>query len=235
MYVFTLDSYEPFPGVGNVFLMLGSYYDWCMRHHLTPTICTSHPEKIVGIRKELFRIIASPPPGATMFDMKFSVAIMNEHTRKGMKTIVNVPILRSEQYKGLEAGFSFRFGDSRFDGEFVFMNDVGVETMVEKMQQYTRVFVCSNNNGFVKQLKTRFPNIVTCNSEGNDTRFDSDHLHQWTALSLCPVVYHHVKTIGSPDSEITTTFAPSAALYGKARVVGVDNHGDIFEGPSYHW
>lgn len=234
MYVFSLDEYDPFPGVGNVFLMLGSYYDWCMRHQLTPVICTRHPEKIVGIRKELFRILETAPPGAKMFDMKFSVAILNEHTRRGMEKIVDVPLLRSEQYKGLEAGFAFRFGDTRFD-KHVFMNDVGVQKMVEKMHQYNRVFVCSNNTAFVQKLKKVFPHIVTCNAGEGDTRFDSAHLLDWAALSLCPVVYHHVKTIGSPDSEITTTFAPSAALYGKARVVGVDNRGNIFEGSSYHW
>jgi hypothetical protein len=235
MCILTLDNYDPFPGIGNVFLMLGAYYDWCLRQGTTPVICTAYPGKIVGIRKELFSIIETLPPGAKTFEMHFSLAILNEHTRRGMERIVDVPTLKSEQYKGLEAGFAFRFGDTRFDKNCVFMNDVGVHKMVEKMRQYTRVFVCSNNNAFVQQLKKVFPHIVTCNTGEGDTRFDSAHLLDWAALSLCPVVYHHVKTIGSPDSEITTTFAPSAALYGKARVVGMDNHGNIFEGSSYHW
>ena len=228
----TLDI-EPFPGFGNISLMLGWYYEWCVTHQITPTICTVHPEKIIGIRKELFRIITVQPPGAKTFDMKFSVAILNEYTRKGMQKIVDIPTL-SEKYEGMEAGFSFRFGDSRFDGKFVFMNEVGVKKMIEKMQQYNRVFVCSNDTAFVQQLKKRFPHIVTCNSDDTN-RFNSDHLYDWVALSACPVIYHHVKTLGSPDSELTTTFAASAGLYGNAHLVGVDNNGHIFEGASYHW
>ena len=139
---------------------------------------------------------------------------------------------------GIKAGFCFRFGDPKFDEQVVFMNEKCVETMCNIINTFDKVFICSNKKEFIQTLKLRFGKnkIFTVDDLKNEnSRNDISHLEQWHTLSKCPLVFHHVKTIGSSDNEITTTFAPTAAVYGGCEVIGIDNNGDIFQNQNYHW
>lgn len=227
----------PVPGIGNLLLMLGGYYQWCKIHGHTPVVFTHDPDKIVGIKKEKFTFIPLErgQRAPHCVHMRFGQSFLNPSTREGMMEIIEYPTFDASLYKHIQAGFCFRFGDPQFDQDYTFMSTVAVEKMIECMQEYERVFVCSNNNEFVCDLKKRYPYILTCENDGKDTRYNPNHMVQWAVLASCPVIYHSVKTPGSGPKEITTTFAPSAALYHNAQLVGIDNNGQLYQGTSYRW
>jgi hypothetical protein len=230
-----IDQHKPFPGFGNLILYCSQYYRWCLLNDMKPVIYTTTPEKVVGIKKELFEFTSKKPDKTVDIGCDLQ-ALFNINTQGYMHKIADLPDV--ELPKDIKAGFSFRFGDSKFDDKYTFMEEKCTETMCKIMNQFGKVFVCSNKNSFIQTLIDKFGEnkIFTVNDLGHaDDRFVASHLKQWVGLSKCPIVFHQVKTISGPDSEITTTFAPTAAVYGGSEVIGVDNNGDVFQGQNYHW
>ena len=223
---------KPFPGFGNVCLMVSQYYRQCMLTNKKPVIYTKTPERVVGIKNELFEF-TTDDTGAEIMPVTLN-RLFNVQTAGYLHKVVDVPDVSMPS--NIKAGFSFRFGDPAFDDEYEFMNQTCVNAMLHQFSQYERVFVCSNKNDFIVKLKHTFGDkIYSVNDEGEDCRFSRDHLKQWVMLSKCPIVYHPIQTVGSPDHMITSTFAPTAAVYGGCEVVGVNNNGQLFHGNTYHW
>ena len=97
------------------------------------------------------------------------------------------------------------------------------------MGKYKKVFVCSNDARHLQNL----PSNAVAAAQGADTeRNAASHLVQWHCLARCPVVYHGVS---GADGSITSTFGPTAAVYGGAAIVGVDNAGAVLSGAAYRW
>ena len=224
-----------FPGIGNLFMLCSIYYRWCKLNDKKPIIYTTTPEKIVGIKKNIFEITNNT--SEPFIDIPISLKnLFNINICGYLHKIVDIP--DCELPSNIKAGFCFRFGDPKFDNEYTFINDNGAAAMCEHIKKYDRVFVCSNKNSFIEKLKEDFGNekIFSVNDSGDDTRFNSSHLKQWLLLSKCPIVYHNVRTINGGDTnELTTTFAPTAGVYGGCEIVGVDNFGNQFHGHTYYW
>lgn len=228
-------EHVPFPGIGNTVIFCSQYYKWCQLNGVEPVLYTKTPEKIVGINKKLFRITTEQPEHTVDIPCSL-VSCFNIGTCGYMHKILDLPTV--DLPIDIKAGFCFRLGDPKFDNEFIYMNERCIEKMFSEMSKYTRVFVCSNNNKLVRTIVDKFGSdkIFTLNDINDpDMRFSGKHLEQWVALSKCPIVYHHVKTMNSKANELTTTFAPTAAVYGGCEVVGIDNVGNIFYKNTYHW
>lgn len=229
-----MDFEDPFPGFGNVVIYFSQYYRWCKLNNKKPIVYTTKPEKIVGLKNGIFEFTSIKPEHVISPSCCLS-ALFNINIPGYMHRIVDVPDIDFPD--DIVAGFCFRFGDPLFDKDFIFMNDKCVETMINEMKKYNKVFVCSNKNSFVKDLRDQFgeEKIYSLNVDCEDNRFVTSHMKQWTALSKCAIVYHSIKTMNSGEKEITSTFAPTAAIYGGSEVVGIDNNGNIFHGSNYHW
>ena len=226
---------KPYPGIGNVYMLCSNYYKWCQLNDKKPIIFTTTPEKIIGIKKNIFEI--TNKTSEPFIDIPLSLnTLFNLKICGYLHKIVDVP--ECDLPTNIKAGFSFRFGDDKFDDKFTFMNESGAAAMCEHIKKYDRVFVCSNKNSFIEKLKKEFGNkkIFSVNDSGEDNRFNSSHLKQWVLLSKCPIVYHSVRTKNGGDTnEFTSTFAPTAGVYGGCEIVGVDNWGNQFHGPTYYW
>jgi hypothetical protein len=230
----SMDFEDPFPGIGNIFIYFSQYYRWCKLNNKNPIVYTHRPEKIVGLKDGLFEFTSIKPEN--LITPECSMRSLFHISMPGyMNRIIDVPNIDFPD--DIVAGFCFRFGDPKFDEGIQFMNDKCVNTMMNEMKKYNRVFVCSNKNSFIKDLKKQFgeEKIYSLNDEQEDSRFNPKHIEQWFALSRCPIVYHFIKTYNSDSNEITSTFAPTAAVYGGGEVIGVDNNGDMFHGQTYHW
>jgi len=227
-------EHDPYPGFGNQVIFISQYYRWCKLNAQKPIIYTKTPEKVYGIKKDLFEFVTEKPN--ELIDPPCTLpSLFNIKTLGYMNKVIDIPDIKIPD--NIEAGFCFRIGDSEFDNELVFMNETCIEKMCDIMKQFKKVFVCSNKNSFVETLIEKFGNdkIFTLNKLGDNLRFNNSGLCQWSALSKCPLIFHHVKTIGGPSNEITTTFAPTAGVYGGCEIIGVDNNGNIFQTDRYHW
>lgn len=225
---------KPLPGIGNVLMMCSIYYKWCQLNSANPIIYSNNSDKIVGIKKDLFEFTDEVPE--TFIDTPCTLHNLIRTTTCGyMHKVADLPDV--ELPSDIQAGFSFRFGDAKFDDGFTFMNEEGSRAMLELVKKYKRVFVCSNKNEFIKSLKDTFGHekIFEVNDSGDDERFKSSHLKQWVLLSKCPVVYHSVRTKDGGAKELTSTFAPTAAVYGGCELIGLDNKGGVFYGNTYYW
>jgi len=227
-------EHDPYPGFGNQVIFISQYYRWCKLNSQKPIIYTKTPEKVYGIKKELFEFITEKPE--KLMDPPCTLgSLYNVKTLGYINKIVDLP--KIEIPDDIEAGFCFRIGDKNFDNDLVFMNENCIDKMCDIMKQFKRVFVCSNKNAFIESLIQKYGNekIYTLNKSGNELRFSNNGLCQWVALSQCPLIFHHVKTYNGPENEITTTFAPTAGVYGGSELIGIDNNGEIFSNDSYHW
>ena len=222
-------------GIGNVALGLAAYLKWCAEHHARPVVHSPGP--LTGVRVTFD--LASSNPGGPAFDFQ-SVCnlrtVMDPGVREWMLRVVKVPpdIERTwRHFRDVAAGVCIRVSDARHDGDARFMNEAAVTALKREVAAFgargQRVLVCSNDAACLGDLPD---NAVTYEATDPAERNAAGHWMQWHLLSRCPVVYHGVS---GPDGSITSTFAPTAAVYGKAKLVGVNNHGGFVAGDRYHW
>jgi len=234
-YYLSLYDITPFPGFGNILMIFSEYYMICRMNNIKPIVYTNTPEKIVGIKKNLFTFVDVKPEGIE-YKYHVSLSVLTFHRIiANMRIILDVPEV--ELPDGVIAGYSFRFSDKKYDEDFTFMNEKCIDSMKQTFNKFGRVFVCSNNNEFIKKLKEEFGDdkIFSVNDLTENKRFDNNQLIQWSLLSKCNFVFHFVKTVGSHEKEITSTFAPTAGFYGGSNIYGIDNNGDIFYEKGYYW
>ncbi len=153
--------------------------------------------------------------------------------RRVVKPIEGVPEL-----PGVQAGFCFRVKIDDLDGDSdEFMNDLAVSTMITESMKYDKVLVVGNDESLLERMEMLHPDAVVMPATNADVRNHPDHVKQWHALSRCPVVYHGVK---GANSGLTSTFAPTAAVYGginpvSGDLIGIDNDGIVRRGIFYSW
>lgn len=220
------------PGYGNVILKCAIYYRHCLLNSIKPVIYNPYGHKIVGIKNHLFDWVSEKPEQLINVPVRH-FDLLTLSTAGYFHRVSDLPEIKLPQ--GIKAGFTFRFGDPKYDGDCKYLNENGVRAMTEEFKKYDKVFVCSNNNSFIQKLKNEYgeDKIYSVNDVGEDTRYDMSGLKQWVCLSQCPIVYHQVSAIGS--SELSSSFGATAAVYGGSEIVGVDNDGRFWHGKNYRW
>jgi hypothetical protein len=133
--------------------------------------------------------------------------------------------------KDVDAGFCFRVRIPALDGDVELMTGAAIEAMIRIMTRYRKPLACGNDRAVLERVRERVPwsVIVPCSSWG--VRNAEDHIAQWYALSRCPIVFHGIGGNGC----VTSTFAPVAAIFGNAGLVGIDPLGNACYGQRYHW
>jgi hypothetical protein len=228
-----------FPGWGNQIILASQYYAWCRARGSTPIICTDHPERIVNFKNE-FQIVTETDEPKVEFPISLRAAFCTDYTCF-YQCIVNIPVPEPQLPPDIVAGFSFRIATPAIDTTWMCMNATAIDTMVSMIHKITkngRVYVTSNSHACLESLNTQFGDkIVTHESQGTDTHDTrkQSSLVKWLLLSQCPYIVHFVRAPDDPPHVITTTYAPTAAAYGNKPVVGVDSHGRVVHGRTYHW
>lgn len=138
---------------------------------------------------------------------------------------------------GVQAGFCFRVKIPGLDDDSDdFMNDLAVSTMITETMKYDKILAVGNDQGVLDRLLAIHPDAVVLPAKYTDVRNHQNHVIQWHALSRCPIVYHGIRG----ESGLTSTFAPTAAVYGNihpasGNLLGIDNDGRIKSGMAYTW
>lgn len=232
-------------GVGNIVLSMAAYLAFERQRHndpaFRPIVYCLRSYYLKGIRTDLFRIVEEPPVHARRFNMGVINLLLLSHpvVQQTMHEIVRPPVhpeTIASWTAGAEAAFCIRTSDpSKWptDKGTVFMNAVSVQTMLEEMRRYSRVLVCANEGAGIRQedLPPGARLMRICETEEPCEGLRA--WMQWHAIASCPVVYHGVA--GGADGSITSTFAPTAAVFGGRRILGVDNDGNIYSDDKYHW
>lgn len=215
-------------GIGNIVLILSALLARGVPG-LPVVVYCDRPTDLAGLHTEgLFEVVTERPAGPSMDVSQLCNLATLRHPRvvHMMRAIV-IPDTRTDL--DADAGFSIRTSDPTHDGGALFMNEVAAEAMKHAMTRYRRPIVCSNDKHTLTGLP---PHARVVEDTDPTVRNASSHWAQWHALAKCPVVYHGVS---SDDGSISSTFAPTAAVYGGKQLVGVDNKGHFFAGATYHW
>lgn len=226
-----------FPGWGNQVIVASQYYKLCKDNGWKPVIYTKHPEYIVNFKPDVFEF-TEDSSNVLKVPINLRGVFNREHVDLYKDIIADVDII---DIPDVDAGFSFRFENPEVDGIYRFGNQKSIDTMKQLIRNMKRVYVTSNKDSFIDELICEFgSDKIVCHRANRleDTRYDrnsKDHLMKWIALSKCPHVIHFVRSHDDPPEVITTTFAPTAALFGNRNLIGVDSHGQILTGRKYHW
>lgn len=236
LYLDTNDD-GTFPGWGNQIIVASHYYKLCKDNGWKPVIYTKHPEYIVNFKPGVFAF-SNVSTDVIKIPINLRGVFNKEHVNYYKHIIQEINV---DLPKDVDAGFSFRFENPVVDGHYKFGNQTSIDTMKQLIRNMKRVYVTSNKDEFLDQLITEFGSKIVChraNQSDIDTRENrnsTEHLKKWVALSKCPRVVHFVRALDDPPEVITTTYAPTAALYGNKQLIGVDSHGQILHGRNYHW
>lgn len=226
-------------GIGNIVLCISGFVCECRKRHVRPVVYCPNPDDLSRLRKDAFDLVGERPVDREEFDKSLVCNLQTtfdlEVVRVMQELVIPVKIKGMEAYA---AGFSIRTTDPSKDtheGDIVtFMNDVAIDAMKKEMARYEdkKVLVFSNTKDNLINLPA---NAVVYEYTNPDERNVSSHWTQWYLLSQCPVVYHGISCCD--DDSVTSTFAPTAAVYGgiAKELVGVDNRGTLHRGQSYRW
>lgn len=230
-----LDSNDDgtFPGWGNQIIVASQYMKLCHENRWKPVIYTLHPDYIVNFKQGVFEF-SDVPTDVIKIPINLR-ATFDPANVKYYKTIIkDIEVELPE----VDAGFSFRFENPEIDGVFRFGNQKSTDTMKQLIRNMKRVYVTSNSNAFIDELVEEFGEKIVHHRNHEDTREkrnSEDHLKKWITLSKCPRVIHFVRAFSDPPEVITTTYAPTAAIFGNKQLIGVDSNGTILYGRNYHW
>lgn len=225
-----------FPGWGNQLIVASQYMKLCVENDWKPVIYTKHPDYIVNFKPGMFEF-SEDSTDVVRIPINLRSVFDTEHVRYYKHIVQEVDV----NLPDVDAGFSFRFENPEIDGDYKFGNQKSIDTMKQLIRNMKRVYVTSNQDEFIDQLITEFGSKIVCHraneyeKDTRDNRNSNNHLKKWIALSKCPRVVHFVRALDDPPNVITTTYAPTAALYGNKQLIGVDSHGKILYGRSYHW
>lgn len=226
-----------FPGWGNQLIVASQYYKLCKDNGYKPVIYTKHPEYVVNFKPGVFEF-SEVSTNVVKIPINLRSVFNKEYVDCYKHIIQEIDV---ELPNDIDAGFSFRFETPEVDGIYRFGNKTSIDTMKQLIRNMKRVYVTSNKDEFIDQLITEFGSKIVChraNKNDKDTRENrnsTEHLKKWVALSKCPRVVHFVRALDDPPEVITTTYAPTAALYGNKQLIGVDSYGKILHGHNYHW
>jgi hypothetical protein len=131
----------------------------------------------------------------------------------------------------IDVGLCFRISDPALDGNDQFMNDASCSKMIRIASRSNAPFVCSNDSRILQRIRSLLPHSICVDCSTYGVRNAEEHILQWYILSKCPVVYHG----NGGNGGISSTFAPTAAVYGNSHIVGVDNAGRVHPGNRYCW
>ena len=232
-------------GIGNVLLMVAGYLEEKERLEVSdegveePRLYHDCPDQLFFISPSIPRAavpLADEPVRLAPPKQYVSLSqLARENVQQRMRAVLRIPPALVEGIdallEGVDAGFHVRVS-SPLDSGFAFMNDAALSAMLALVAQYTRPFVCSNSRGVEEHVAREFPHAVLLPWTGPEcARNDAAHIRPWYALSRCPVVVHAVGGQGA----LASTFAATAAVVGRRRLVGIDNRGRVLTGTSYHW
>lgn len=166
-------------------------------------------------------------------------ALCDPDVRDAIQRIARIPedAKRRVQGEEFDAGFCFRVTNPDLDGtDVTFMTDVEFDTMIVMMRGFRRPYACSNDEAVLARVRELAPHCVTLPCATYGRRNAPDHVDQWYALSTCPVIVHAVGLDGR-DGRWTSTFAPTAAVYGPetSNLIGVEPSGALCFNDRYHW
>lgn len=216
-------------GIGNIVLLVSAYVAECAKTHETPLVYCTNDSSVWGLNTEFFEVCTEKPLDTDAVDhSRFCNlgTLARPDVQATMRLVVKrIPV----DHGGYDAGFSIRTADPVHDGRASFMSDVAKDKARELMRWHSKVLVCSNDAANLVDLP---PNAEACELTDPGVRNAPSHWAQWHKLAACPVVYH---STGEGDGSITSTFAPTAAVYGGAAIVGIGNSGRAYFGPGYRW
>jgi len=182
--------------------------------------------------------LVDPSLNATYCSLR---ALCDPDVRDAIRRIARVPEETKRRVEDLgadfDAGFCFRIANPALDGtEVTFMADVEFDTMIAMMRGFRRPYACSNDEAVLARVRELAPHCVTLPCSTYGQRNAPEHVDQWYALSTCPVIVHAVGHDGR-DGRWTSTFAPTAAVYGPATssLIGVEPSGALCFNDRYHW
>lgn len=221
-------------GIGNIVLQAA-----LLRLERPPVIVHDAPHELGILDTSLFEITDD----ATRVDPGLNSALCTLGALKaaykcGAIRRVVKPIDLDLDLDGVQAGFCFRVKIDDLDGDSdEFMNDLAVSTMITESMKYDKVLVVGNDESLLERVAMLHPNVIAMPATNVGVRNHPDHVVQWHALSRCPVVYHGVR---GESGGLTSTFAPTAAVYGgidpvSGDLLGVDNDGVVRRGLFYSW
>ena len=223
-------------GIGNVLLAGAGLWAACQRLGVRPRVVHDAPRELGVLDLTEFDVVAPPAAGPPPANAMFCTlgCLMDPDVAASMRRLCRVAEApRAPQY---HAGFCFRETDPALDGEERFMSEEAIETMMGEMARAAaagdRVFACSNSAALLERALRAAPGAFVVSGSGapGQGRNAPGHLAQWAELTKCAVVFHGVGDPGGPDGSgggRTSTFAPTAAVVGGRRVVGVDNAGVV--------
>jgi hypothetical protein len=221
-------------GIGNVVLMAAGYLDACEAWGVAPRIYHDAPHELDVIDLTGIEIVdtdADVDPAIKPGTCNLPCLYASATRMRRLVRPVDVPL----DMTGVDAGFCFRVSAPALDGHVQFMNDAAVQRMMLEMGAYRRPFVCANDAEVLRRVLAAHPHAVSLGAEDTATRNAAHHVVQFHALARCPVVYHGIGSDDPAAGGVTSTFAPVAAAYGGAKIVGVDNTGGLFSGATYRW
>jgi hypothetical protein len=224
---------DSFSGIGNAVLLLVTYFLECSQREQCGVVKCNSPALLQWLRLGWCRVVQSVEADWTAKSKEGMCCLRALYLgRNILKALVYRPKDAGRYAGRWAAGFCIRTADPRHDGTVVFMNPVAVATMIDRIREYAPkpVLVCSNDS---RNLRNLPDNAEVLELTDPASRNQSSHWQQWFALASCPRVYHGVSS--PEDRSVTSTFAPTAAIYGDAQLVGVDNTGAVYEGGSYRW
>lgn len=227
-------------GIGNIVLITAASLVHCRRLGLrTLTVVCDDVESVKRhMRHEALDFVSAPPRrGEGWKEVNPSVvctasSLVNPLTVAMLRDIV-VPLdVRVDP--DVQAGFSIRTPNPAFDGPTRYMNDLAMRSMKRQMTRYGRVLVFTNDASNLGDLP---PGARVWEPTDGQRRNLESHWRQWHALAKCPVVYHSIRGVHDLGNT-TSTFAPTAAMYGGGIVVGIDNAGGVsrmYDDETYVW
>lgn len=223
-------------GIGNIVLMIAGFLYSCRRLGVQPVVVSTTPQGVeAGIKTGSFQLRTTRP--TYMLEAHPSkycnlATLQNPDVIKVMREIVRVPEgldAALAPLEGVVAGFCIRTEDEAHDGASRFLAPEAVAALKASMSQYSKVFACSNDAANLEDLPEQ---AVVLERTDRAARNIPSHWLQWHALSRCPIVFHGVS---SEDGRVTSTFAPTAAVYGSTKVLeAVDSAtGEVLK--EYRW